>query len=91
MTLVAHALYVVQVRLKSVGNEEHFTQEAEKFFRLYLPLHLSGATVIYHMAVPAHEFRTVHFILKSISSEGHFILEDERVFRRLSPCIAMGD
>jgi hypothetical protein len=37
MVLTAHALQAVQVRLKSVGNEEQFTPEVETVFIPYLP------------------------------------------------------
>jgi hypothetical protein len=36
MVLSAHALRAVQVRLKSVSKEGHFTLEAEIVFRPYL-------------------------------------------------------
>jgi hypothetical protein len=36
MTLPAHALPAVQVRLKWVSNEGHFTPDAEKVFHPYL-------------------------------------------------------
>jgi hypothetical protein len=36
MVLPAHALQAVQVTLKSVNNEGHFTLEAETVFRLFI-------------------------------------------------------
>jgi hypothetical protein len=37
MALSAHYLKAVQVRLKSVSNEGHFTLEAEQFFICIFP------------------------------------------------------
>jgi hypothetical protein len=36
MAICAHALQALQVRLKAVSNEEHFTPEDKTFFRPYL-------------------------------------------------------
>jgi hypothetical protein len=44
IALLAHAFCSVQVRLKSVGNEGHFTLEAETLFRPHLPYDSSGVT-----------------------------------------------
>jgi hypothetical protein len=46
MTLSAHALRAVKVRLKSVSNERHFTLEAETVFLPYFPSLCSGMTEI---------------------------------------------
>jgi hypothetical protein len=44
MVFNAHALKAVQVRLKSVCKEGHFTLDVETGFRSYLPLHCIGVT-----------------------------------------------
>jgi hypothetical protein len=81
MPLPAHALLAVKVRLKSVGNERHFTPDAETVFPPYLPSKCSGVTKICHTALPAHALQSVQVRLKSVSNEGYFTLEAERVFR----------
>jgi hypothetical protein len=81
MAITAHALQAVQVRLKSVSNEGHFTFEAETVIRPYHPSHCCGVTEIYHMTLPAHALCAVQDMLKSVSDEGHFTLEAETVFR----------
>jgi hypothetical protein len=79
----------VQVRLKSVSNEGHFTLEAETLLRSYLPLHCRGVTEIYHMALPAHALRAVQVTLKSVGNEGQFTLEAEFLVP-ISSSIAVG-
>jgi hypothetical protein len=59
VTLTAHSLLAVHVRLKSVTNEQHFNPEAETLLRLYLPSHCSGVTGKYHMALPALALQAV--------------------------------
>jgi hypothetical protein len=44
MVLSAHALQAVQVRVKSLSNERHFTIQAETVSRLYLPQDSSVVT-----------------------------------------------
>jgi hypothetical protein len=91
MALIAHALSAVQVTLKSVSNEGHFTLEAEIVFHTYLPSHCSEVTKIRHVALPVHALRAVQVRLKSVRNEGHFTLEAETVFRPISPRIAVGN
>jgi hypothetical protein len=59
MILTAHALQALQVRLKSVSNEGHFTFEAETVFRPYLAYDCSGVTEKYHIVLPAHALQGV--------------------------------
>jgi hypothetical protein len=79
--LPTQALRAVQVRLKSVSNEGHFTLEAETNFRPYLPSHCSGVTDICHLGISAHALRAVSVRLKSVSNEGHFTLQATAVSR----------
>jgi hypothetical protein len=44
MELTAHAIEAVQVKFKSVGNEEHFALQVETVFRPHLPKDCSGVT-----------------------------------------------
>jgi hypothetical protein len=44
--------------LKSVSNDGHFILGAVTVFRPYLPLHFSGVTEIYHIALPADTLQT---------------------------------
>jgi hypothetical protein len=81
MALPAHLLRTVQVRLKSVGKEGHFTLEAQTVFRPYLPLHCSGVSEIYHMALPASGLETLYVRLRSVSNEGRFTVETDTVYR----------
>jgi hypothetical protein len=74
MALPAHALQAVQVRFKSVGNEGHFTLEAESFIHSYLPTNCSGVIGICLMALPTHALQAANVRVKSVSNEGHFIL-----------------
>jgi hypothetical protein len=55
MALAAHALRAVQVRLKSVNNEGHFTLEAEKVLCPYLASHCNGVNEICDIALAGHE------------------------------------
>jgi hypothetical protein len=79
MALPTHSLRAVQVRLKSVSNEGHFTLEAEIFFCPYLPSHCSGVSDIYHIKLPAHVLSRVQVTIKSVSNSEYFTLEAERV------------
>jgi hypothetical protein len=72
-------LHAVQVRLKSVSNEGHFTLEAETVIRPYLPSHCSGVTEKFHVALSAHALQAAQFTLTPISNEGHFTLEAKTV------------
>jgi hypothetical protein len=80
MALPAHALEVVEVRLKSVNNEGHFTLQVETVFRPHLLSPCSGATEVCDMALHARALRAVQVRLKSVSNEGRFSLEAETVF-----------
>jgi hypothetical protein len=91
MVHTAHALHAVQIRLKSVSNEGHFTLEGERVFGQYLPSHCHRMTGKCHMALPAHALQAVKVRLKSDSNEGHFTLEAENFFVRMSSRIAVGD
>jgi hypothetical protein len=90
MALSVHALQVRQVRLKSVSNQGHFTHEAERVFRLYLPSHWSGVTEIRHMVFPAHVLLAVQVRLKSVSNEGHITLQAGRIFLPYLPLACSG-
>jgi hypothetical protein len=81
MALTAQALQSVQVWLKSVSTEGHFTREAETVFRSYHTSHCSGETGTSHVALNAHALQSVQVWLKSVSNEGHFTREAERVSR----------
>jgi hypothetical protein len=59
MALSAHALRPVQITLKSVSNEGHFTLEAETDFSPYLFSHCSGMTEIWEMALSAQALEAV--------------------------------
>jgi hypothetical protein len=85
-----HALQTVQVRLKSVSNKGHYSLEAETFSHPYLPLHCSGVTETYHVALPVHALQIVQVRLKSVSNEGHFTLEAEAVFGPYLPSHCSG-
>jgi hypothetical protein len=80
MTLAAHALLPLQVRLKLVSNEGHFTLDAKTVFRPYFLSHCSGVNEICHFPLPAYALRAVQVRLKSVRNEGHFILEAEKNF-----------
>jgi hypothetical protein len=62
-------LHAVQVTMKSVSNEGHFTLQSE------------GG----HVTLPTHTLHVVQVRLKSVSNEGHFTLEAETVFRPYLP------
>jgi hypothetical protein len=81
----------VQVSLKSVSNEGHFTVEAETVFRPYLLSNCSGVNEICNMALPAHVLRAVQVRLKSVSNERHFTLEAEKLFRPSPLALQWGD
>jgi hypothetical protein len=68
MDLLAHPLQAVQVTLKSVSNEGHFTPEAKTVFRPYIPSHCCGVTEMYNVAVHAHALPAVQVTLKSVSN-----------------------
>jgi hypothetical protein len=44
MVVAAHALQAMEVRLKSVSKEGHFSLQTEKIFRPYLPQDSSVVT-----------------------------------------------
>jgi hypothetical protein len=75
----------MQVRLKSLINEGHFTREAKKVLHPFLPSHCSGVTEICHMALSAQVLSAVHVRLKSVINEGYFPLVAETVFRPYLP------
>jgi hypothetical protein len=85
VTLLPHALHSVQVWLKAVCNEGHFTLEAETVVPLYLPSHWSGVTEISHMTRPAHAVLEDDIRFKSVSNEGHFTLEAQTIFYTVHP------
>jgi hypothetical protein len=74
MPLNVHALRAVQIRLKLVSNEGHFTPEAETVYRPYHPSHCNGVTEIGFVVLPAHALRAGAVRLKTDSNEGHFTL-----------------
>jgi hypothetical protein len=80
----------VQVRLKSVSNEVHFTLEDETVFPPYLPLYSSGVTEIWHVAHSAHVSRAMHVRLESINNERYFTLETEILFHPYLPSHCSG-
>jgi hypothetical protein len=88
ISLPAHALRAMLVRLNSLSNEGHFSLDAEIIF-LYLHMHCSGVTHISHMALTAHALEGTQVRVKSISNEGHFTLDAERFLERSSPRIAV--
>jgi hypothetical protein len=71
--------------LKSVSNEGHFTFEAERVSRRYLPKHWNRMTEIRQIALPANALRAMQGRMKSVSNEGHFPIEDEISFRLYLP------
>jgi hypothetical protein len=75
VALPAHALRAVEVRLKSVSNEGHFTLAVGTIFLPYLPSHCCGVKEICHVAVPAHALRAVQVRMKLVSNGGYFTLE----------------
>jgi hypothetical protein len=79
MVLPAHAVKSVQVYLKAVSNEGHFTLEVETVFRPYLPYDWSGVTEQYQMVLTVPGLQAVQDMLKSVSNKAEFNLEDERV------------
>jgi hypothetical protein len=81
MALPAHALQVVQVRLKSVIDKGHFTLVAETVFLPYSALYCSGVTEICHVTLPAHAQCAVDVRLNSVKNERHFTLVAASVFR----------
>jgi hypothetical protein len=62
MEVTPHALQAVQVRLKSVNNEGHFTLEAETVFRMYLLTNCCGFTQISHIALYAFTTRSAIYV-----------------------------
>jgi hypothetical protein len=90
MVLPAHVLQAMQVRMKSINQEGHFTLEAERLSRPYIPQDFSEVTEKYHMVLPAYALQELRVRLKSVSNEGYFILEVETVIRPMSPRIAVG-
>jgi hypothetical protein len=79
MALPSNELEAVQVMLKSVSKEVHFTFKAETFSCPY-PM-----TEICHVALSANALRAVQSRLKSVSNEEHFTLEAENVYRPCHP------
>jgi hypothetical protein len=71
----------VQVKLKSVSNEGHFTLDAETVFLPYLPSLCSGVTEICDMALYTHALLAVQITVKSDSNEVNFTVEAEEIFR----------
>jgi hypothetical protein len=90
MVFPAHALRAVQVWLKAVRNEGHFTVEGETVFRLYLTWDCSGVSQKYHVVLPTRALRAVQVRLMAVSNEGHFTLRVETVFRPIFPSFAVG-
>jgi hypothetical protein len=90
MSIPAHAVHAVQVRLKSISNEGYFTLEAETVYRVCLPSNCSGVTEICDMALPAHVLQAVQVRLKSLSNEGYFTLDAETVFHSYPPSHCCG-
>jgi hypothetical protein len=87
MALPAHALRAVQVTLKSLGNERHFTLEARIFYRAYLPSHCSGVTEICLMALSAHALQAVQVRLGTWSGMViYIVVSGTRVFVRFYLC-----
>jgi hypothetical protein len=80
VALTARVLQVVQVWLKSVSNEGHFTREAETV-RPYFVSHCTGVTETSQMALTAHNLQVEHVLLKSVSNDGHFTREPETALR----------
>jgi hypothetical protein len=89
VSLPAHELQAVEITLKSVNNEVHFTLEDENF-NPYLPSQCGGVTEICNTALPAHALSAVQVRLKSVSNEGHFTLEAETIFRPYLPSHCSG-
>jgi hypothetical protein len=90
VTLPAHALLAVHVRLKSVSNEGHLTLDAETVFRPYLPSHSSVVNEICHVVFSAHASHAGQVSSKSDGKEGDFIHEAEIFFVLISPRIGVG-
>jgi hypothetical protein len=86
----ANALRVLQIRLKWVSNEGHFTLDLETIFRPYLPCRCSGLTETCHMVLPAHAREAVQVSFKSVCYAGHFTLDLETIFRPYLPCRCSG-
>jgi hypothetical protein len=89
LALPAHELQAVEITLKSVNNEVHFTLEDENF-KSVSPSQCGEVTEICHTALPAHALRAVKVRLKSVSNEGHFTLEAETIFRSYLPSHCSG-
>jgi hypothetical protein len=79
MVVSAHAQQAVQVRVKTVSNEGHFTIEAETVFRSYVPSHSSEVTEVSNKALPTCALRAMQVRLRSISNEGRFTIEAETI------------
>jgi hypothetical protein len=90
MALLAHALQAVQIRLNSVSNEGHFTLEAEKLFRPYLPSHCSGVNEICHMELLVHALGSAQVRLKSVVMKTILLSMQKNLFVHTSHIIAVG-
>jgi hypothetical protein len=71
----------MEVRLKSVANERHFTRKHETVFGLYLTSHSSMLTETSCVEVPTCEVEPVKIGSKSAHNLGHCTREQETVFR----------
>jgi hypothetical protein len=84
LTLPAHALQAEQVRLKSVGNEGHFTLEHETVFRRISPTIAVGLQS-FHKVLAAHMLKAMQRRMNTVGNESHFTLEIETLFRPYLP------
>jgi hypothetical protein len=87
MSLPAHALRVLLVRVNSISNEGHFTLEGETVFRLYLLSHFSGVTEMCHTS--SLRMRNEHCKFGWTLSVMKGLLRP-KIFGLCNPRIAMG-
>jgi hypothetical protein len=85
LALPSHALLLLPVESKSVGNEGHFPLEAERVFRPSFASHCSRLTETWNVVLADLGLQAVRVWWKSVSNEGHFTLEDVKVFRPYLP------
>jgi hypothetical protein len=89
MSLNAHVLQAVQLRLKSEGNEVILLLSSKQFF-VYIAPRIAVVWLKYTPSPPAHALTSVQVRLKSVSTEERFTVDAETLIRPISPRIAVG-
>jgi hypothetical protein len=77
VALPTYASQSLQIWLKSVSKEGHFTVVAERVFRPYLTSYFSMVTQTTYLALPAHAPQLVQVWSKLVNNQGHFTVEAE--------------